>query len=176
MAIGAGFSLCTFLHLQSNLQMCCPTWSVVTAFHVIKFSLRLNFLPTLSNFYYLPLTYLKNIRESRESWALEASPGVLQRSVILSLLLGKCICAAVVASAAQADAVIGSLGFKFLARTEWNRLTVLFSCSIPGEVSGGSFSALCICCGTEFQGSDLVWVATMSFGCSVPVFLCQLYP
>lgn len=94
---------------------------------------------------------------------------MLQRSVILSFAVGHVhLCAAVVASVAQADAVIGSLGFKFLARTERNRLSLLFSCSIPGEVSGRSSSVLYICCGTEFQGSDLVWVDH-----SVPWVLCS---
>lgn len=140
--------------------MCCPTWSVVTTFHIIKFSLRLNFLPSLSNFNYLAC--LSHTPKAQEN------PGKAEPCEHLlvcckglsscSSLLGTCTCAAGVTSVAQADAVIGSLGFKFLARTEWNKLSLLFSCSIPGDVSGESFSALHICYGTEFQGSDLGWV------------------
>lgn len=155
--------------------MCCPSWSVVTAFHTIKFSLRLNFLPTLSGFNYLACLW--HIPE------IAGNPGKAEHLLVyckgLSFcpsLLGTCICAAGVTSAAQADAVIGSLGFKFLARTEWNKLSLLFSCSIPGEVSGGSFSALHICCGTEFQGSGLVWVDHCDSWVLYSVFLCQLYP
>lgn len=48
--------------------------------------------------------------------------------------------AVLVVSIAQADAVIESLGFKFLARTERNSLSLLLFCSIPGEASGRSFS------------------------------------
>lgn len=134
--------------------MCCPTWSVVTAFHIIKFSLRLNFLPTLSNF-----NYLACLGHTPE---IQGNPGVAEPCEHLLVccqglsfcpsLLGTCICAAVVASVAQADAVIGSLGLKFLARTEWNRLSLLFSCSSPGEVWGGSFSVLHKCCGCAVSG------------------------
>lgn len=154
--------------------MCCPTWSVVTALHMIKYSSRLNFLP---NFNYLACLW--------HTPEIPGNPGKAEPCQHLLVccrglsfcpsLLGMCICAAGVTSVAQADAVIGSLGFKFLARTEWNKLSLLFSCSIPGEVSGGSFSVPHICCGTEFQGSDLGWV-TVTLGCSAPVFLCQLYP
>ena len=102
---------------------------------------------------------------------------MLQRSVVLFFAVRQMdLCAVLVAPVAQADAVTGSLGFKFLARTEGNSLFLPFFCSIPGRTSERSFSSIPHVLGHSCRVQTFSGSTTMSlewFGC---VFLCQLYP